>query len=260
MAGERGRAGGAVALAGEELRARPARVPGDPQADEGADRLVVVLVAVELLGVLPRRRAAPAGRDRIDEHQVGDVEEAVLVVDQAAGGRQGHPLRIEVDPFRPEGAEVHPQRRRARAAVVAEGDRPLVRVLDAVLGVGDVEEGGPGLPVLVAQHEGAGGGRVGDLLAAEGDGVLGARDLVLDGLLLLLRGRLGRLRLGGVLGAGGGGERQEQAENERDRQGFPRHQGSSGQTKRATGGAPPPARNGKAGRRFLPQTRASVAR
>ncbi len=46
-----GGAGGAVALAGQELGARPAAEAARPQADEVRHRLGVLLDAVELLGV-----------------------------------------------------------------------------------------------------------------------------------------------------------------------------------------------------------------
>ena len=52
VAGEPGGAGGAVALADEELGREPAPVAGGVEPDEVADRLDVLFEAVELLGLL----------------------------------------------------------------------------------------------------------------------------------------------------------------------------------------------------------------
>jgi thioredoxin-like negative regulator of GroEL len=49
------------------------------------------LEAVETRGVLARRRTAEAGPDRVDEDEVGDVEEGVGIVDELAG-------RVEAEP------------------------------------------------------------------------------------------------------------------------------------------------------------------
>ena len=140
VARQRGGAGGAVALADQEGRAAPAGVAGNVEADEVADRGDVGLEPVELLGLLADHGAAVAGRDRIDEHQIADVEERVVVVDQLVGGRQREALVVEPHPLRPEQAEVHPDRRGAGAAVEREGERPRRGVVDPVEGVGDEED------------------------------------------------------------------------------------------------------------------------
>ena len=80
---ETGGARRAVALAGQELRRGPAAVARRPEANEFADRLDVRVDAVKLVRVAERNGAAVAGRDRIDEDEIGDVEDAALVVDGA---------------------------------------------------------------------------------------------------------------------------------------------------------------------------------
>src|SRR5206468_2313978 len=91
----------------------------------------------------------------------------------------------------PEGAEVEPDGGRSGPAVVRVGDRPLRLVGDAVPRVVGEVDGGPGLAVLVAQDQRAGGGRVVDLLAADHRLVLGGDQFVFD----LWRGG-GRFMLG----------------------------------------------------------------
>jgi hypothetical protein len=130
--------------------------------------------------------------DSIDEDEVGNVEDRRLVVHQPPRRRQLPALVGLLHDSRPEGAELHPYGRRSRTAVEAEGHRPVGGILHAVAGVGDVEDGRLGSAVLVFHQVVAGGRRVVDLLAVEGDGVLGLRRLLLghDGrflLLLLLR-------------------------------------------------------------------------
>ena len=58
------------------------------QADEIADRLDVLLEAVEVAGLLAGHGAAEAGADRVDEDQVGHVEKGEFVVHQMIGRRE----------------------------------------------------------------------------------------------------------------------------------------------------------------------------
>ncbi len=146
---------------------------GGVEADELADRLRVLGDAVEVAGVLPRDGPAVAGGHRIDEHQVGDVEQRLAVVRHAVWRGRRPPLVLQHHLARTEGAEVEPDRRGARAAVEGVGDRPLPHLLDAVAGVGGEEDRRLRLAVLVAQDQGAGGGRVADVLAADHRVVLG---------------------------------------------------------------------------------------
>ena len=69
------------------------------------------------------------------------VQQRFLVVDQLrrTGGRRGG-REGSGQPARPERAQVQPDRRRTRPAVVEEGERPLRRRLCAG-GIGDIEEG-----------------------------------------------------------------------------------------------------------------------
>ena len=204
------RARGAVALADQVLRAAPAAVAREVEADELAHRVEVALVLVELGHLLALDHPRVAGADRIDEHQVAVGQQRVLVVDQRIGRRRriahlvgGHALGSE-DP------EVQPHAARARAAVEAEGHRPLFRLLHALERVGGEEERGTRLValalavlvvvlvVVVAQHHGAAGGRVVERLPADDEAVLGDDDAFLR---LLRRRRRGRAFL--VLGHGG---------------------------------------------------------
>src|SRR5579872_1755405 len=83
---------------------------------------------------------AEAGADGVDEHEVRLVERAVCVVDQLIGRRRRVRGVGRHDALGAEGAHVDPHRRRARAAVVGERDRPARRVGDTALGVrGEVE-------------------------------------------------------------------------------------------------------------------------
>src|SRR6202012_2900056 len=114
---------------------------------------------------------------------------------------------------RAEGAHVHPERRRARPAVEAEGDGAGGGVLHAVERVGDVEDRGLDGPLVVPQQQGAGGGRVGVGPAVQGQRVLGDRRLLFGrrrGLLLLRLRVLAGGRGGRRLGQGGEGEQEEQ--------------------------------------------------
>src|SRR4030095_16364462 len=105
--------------------------------------------------------------------------------------------------------QVQPDGRRARAAVVGEGDGPLRAVLDAVARVGDEEDARSRLALPLAQHESARRSGVAYLLAADDRPVLRSDELVLHlrpirGILLAVLvvlavlDVLGRLRVGGA--------------------------------------------------------------
>ncbi len=65
---------------------------------------------MELLGLFVGYGSAVAGADGIDEHQIGDVEDGVLVGDETA--RRGHPEPVFVheDPLRAECTQMQPNR------------------------------------------------------------------------------------------------------------------------------------------------------
>src|SRR6185295_16351726 len=130
-------------------------------------------------GVFTGRGPAVAGGHRIDEHQIGHVEERIAVVDQPVGRRRRHAFRLQLHAARTEGSEMQPDGRRAGTAVVGEGDGALGAILDALPRVGDEEDAGPRLPLFLPQHQRAGRGGVADLLAADDRLVLGGDEPVL---------------------------------------------------------------------------------
>jgi hypothetical protein len=82
----------AVALADQVLGRGIAVVGLEVLVDELAKRPDVALLAVELLVVHARHDTAVAGVDRVDEHEVADVEQRVLVVDELVGRRRQEAL------------------------------------------------------------------------------------------------------------------------------------------------------------------------
>ncbi len=194
VAGQAGRPRRAVALADEELRRGPALVTGREQADEIAHGRDVLDVAVELGRVLAGDGPAIAGRHGVDEAEVGDVEERELVVDEPAG-RAGDGVAVfgQHDLARAEGAHMQPDRRRARAAVVNEGDGALDLVLDVVAEIGGEVDVGAGAAVIGLEEERPGHGRIGERLAIDRDDVGRHRDIFFRELGIFL-GRRSRLR------------------------------------------------------------------
>ncbi len=143
------------------------------EADEVAHRFDVLFVAVELFGFLAGRRPAIARAHRVDEDQIRAIQQAELVVDQPVGRwhKLVHIARMHT--ARPQQAHVHPDRRRARAAVEGESERLLARFVNALAQVGDIEDRRPVLAFVVLEHHGPGDGLVGDCLAVDGDGLFG---------------------------------------------------------------------------------------
>jgi hypothetical protein len=172
--GETGGAHTAVGFAEDELRRVPAIVLGDPAADEVADRLDIAAQPVELGRLGAALGTAVAGGHRVDQDDVGGVEDAVGVVDH--GGRwlwrRGAVFR-DVNSLGAEYAEVEPDRGRPGATVEGEEDRAGGGVLDVAAEVGDVEDRGAGFSVVGFEEQGGGLGGVGDRLAADGDFSLG---------------------------------------------------------------------------------------
>lgn len=95
-------AGGAVGLAGEELRRTPAPLGRHPLPDDLADRGDIGGEAVEVLGLLPFHHPGAAGGHRIDEDQITDRQQRLRIVGhtvrrclQLPGISHDHPLRAE---------------------------------------------------------------------------------------------------------------------------------------------------------------------
>ena len=178
--GETGGPCRSVALAREELGGNPALVSGQVDADELSDRLDVPLEVMELLRLLAWDRAREARADGVDEDEIGDVEERVAVVDDAARWRVRHPVVVHVHAARSECTEMQPHRRRSRAAVEAEHDRASRRVVGVVARVCDVEERRLLFSFLFTQEHSACRGDVCDLLAADRDRMCRLGDLLLE--------------------------------------------------------------------------------
>ena len=115
-------------------------------------------------------RAAPAGADRIDQHQVGEREPGVGIVAQLRG-RGVAAVRSEIENARADQAEMQEGGRRAGAAVEHESKRPVrARVFGDV---GGVEHRRALVAGLVVEGKRAGGRRVGELAFRRVDRMFG---------------------------------------------------------------------------------------
>ena len=145
-----GRAGRPVGFAAKELGGVPAVVLVQPETNELGNGFRVGLHAPEGLGVGIAEGIAPARADRIDEHQVGHVEQRFRVVGDVVG-RCAIVLGVgEVDPLGPEGAHVQPQAARSGTSVEQEEHRPVR--LGTVLQIGGGEDCRGGLAGLVLKE------------------------------------------------------------------------------------------------------------
>jgi hypothetical protein len=125
------------------------------------------------------QRPRPAGADRVDEHHVGGVDQRFGIRAEAVGGRVDVDRIAGLHAHRREAAHVQPHRRRARAAIVEEGDRPI-GAGGAVARVGGVEDRGARLAVVVADRQRARGRGVGDALAGDGDRAVADGGMLVD--------------------------------------------------------------------------------
>src|ERR1700722_15408622 len=85
---QRGRACGAVALAGQKFRRSPALRAYGIEADELGNQFKITFNPVKLSGVFARRFAAESGRYGIDENNIGKIECGVLVLDEVIRWRR----------------------------------------------------------------------------------------------------------------------------------------------------------------------------
>ncbi len=172
MEGEARTAGRSIALTGDEFRRGPALVARGPEANEIAHRLDVASQTIELRRIDAGSGSAVACADRVDEYQVGDIENRVGVGDELARRRLGHPLRVGKYLLRTERAEVDPYRRRARSTIETEGHRSLRRTRDTFPLIGDIEDGRLRLSLFVGEHQSASRCLEIDPLAIQNDGVM----------------------------------------------------------------------------------------
>ena len=178
-----GGAKAAVAFAEDEFRRADAVVLGDVKRDHLRHRLGVAAHAPERAAAVGLGRPAPAGADRIDQHQIGEGEPGIRIVDQADIGAV-MPGHAELGDARTHHAEMEESRSRARAAIEHEGQRPR-RVIVILVGrslvrgsfghIGGVEHRGRALARLIEQRQRSGGRRIGELAARRIDAVLADR-------------------------------------------------------------------------------------
>ena len=164
-----GGAEAAVALAQNVFRRTQSAVLGDVERDHFRHRFGVAVDTPERAAAVGLGRPAPAGADRIDQHQIGEGEPGVRVVHEMDVGAVK--AVAECGDARADQAEIEKRRGGARPAVEHEGQRParIVRFDH----IGGIEDCGRALARLIEQRERTGGGRVGELAARNIDAVLG---------------------------------------------------------------------------------------
>ena len=172
----------ALQVAGQCRRPRgPVTFPGDVHGrlfpvelghvvpDEIADRGRVLFQTVEqgcLLGVLG---PTVAGADRVDEHQVGDVQDRTVIVNELGRSLHGQTVIVDQDPAGAEETQVDIGGRGPRPAVEAEREPPRGQALPGLPRVGDVEDVRLGLARLVHHRQYARGRPVLHFLPGDDD-------------------------------------------------------------------------------------------
>jgi hypothetical protein len=141
---------------------------------------------VKLIGCFARYRSAVTGRNRINENQVGYIQQRILVVHQFVRRRQQRAGVAHLHAPRPKRAQVQPDRSGTRPSVKREGHRPLGRIAHVVFRIRDVEHTSFRRSVFQLQQDRSCRCGVLDLLAANLDGVLGLHHLLFRLLLVLL--------------------------------------------------------------------------
>ena len=158
----------AIAFADQELGA--GQPPGlvEPVEHHPAQIFDIGLRGVEIaLGAgIVLQAAREAGPDRIDEHQIGEIEPAIGIVARHRGIGRRIALRPELDALGPDRAEIEEGRGGTRAAVEAERHRAAAGGM-AGHGVGG-EDDLPDLLALGIPHRNrADGDIIGDRLAGD---------------------------------------------------------------------------------------------
>ena len=129
--------------------------------------------APECAAAIGLGRPAPAGADRIDQHQIGEGKPGVRIIDQADGGAVV-PSHAELGDARTHHPEVEERRSRAGPAIEDKGQRPG-GVIVVFRQIGDVEDRRRTIARLIEQRECPGGRRIGKLAARRVDAVLADR-------------------------------------------------------------------------------------
>ena len=151
----------------------PALVVGDPDTDEFRNGAAVAVLAPVILVLTLADGAAVAGADRVDEHEVGHVEDRQRIVAQDVRRRAviGVCIARHLHALRAEQAHVQPDRGRAGSAI--EHERDGAGPADVFADVGDGEQARAGLALVIPDMGLARFHAVGDLLSAERAGMGG---------------------------------------------------------------------------------------
>ena len=146
--------------------------------------------------ILAWHRPAEAGAHRVDENEVGVVEQRILVIHKAERWRWQAAVFLQENPARPQDTQMQPNGGGTRAAVERESDGTFASVgrTRTQAGIGHKEKSSVRFVFLILHQQRAGGRPVVDLDAIDDDGIGGLRELVLwllfVGLRLLLFGFL----------------------------------------------------------------------
>ncbi len=171
MSREHGRAGRPVALAQQIAGRVPSLVLAQEAADELRQRGRVLVQSPEIAPLRFARRTAEPRADRVDHHDVGDVEERVVVVDQRIRRRRLLPHVRGDDPTRAHDTHVEPEGRGARPSVEGE-DQGTGRSISAVRPeIGGIKELAGRVLLGVPQDDAAHDRVVRDRLAPQDDGL-----------------------------------------------------------------------------------------
>src|SRR5262249_52748710 len=112
------------------------------------DRLARVLLV--LLCTVSIEHTAEAGADRIDKNEIGELEPALLIIDQLCRRRSSIAVGFEIDALRAERSDMQIRRRSARSTVEDERNRPpATRFCRTVIGMKDLT----GRLVALAQRD-----------------------------------------------------------------------------------------------------------
>ena len=181
---------GAIGFACQEFWREPAVIACDVQADEIANGFNILLEAVPILCLLTFHGTAVACAHRVNENEVGVIEDGILVVGQLERGRRQFAFVGEDYAARTEHAHVQPDRRGAWSAVEGECDGAFGFIGYAVFGVGDKEDLGARffnfrifflvVNIFLEDHRPCGDGVL-DLLAADLDRVLALDKIIFGG-------------------------------------------------------------------------------
>ena len=164
---QRRRTRGAVGFAEQELGRVPPVVHRHVAMNELVERLHVLVGAGEVPDGPRSHRLRKPGAHRVHKHQIGLVQQAVLVRHHLVGSGAGSLRTGCRQPQRPHRTHVQPQARRARSAVIQERHRPGAKIAYAHQGVRDIKDGAVRLGVVAIDQQGPRRGAVVEGLAIQ---------------------------------------------------------------------------------------------